>query len=111
MSSYYTVELEGMPDLPAPERIQIEVRYVGELERMLGGRKRLIELLIDSATYEDCLIDGHTPTANELAADGIFEAASKAAEAAVWRDRAKPTGASFFICLWPVVPGRAHAAF
>jgi hypothetical protein len=97
MSSYYTVELEGVPDLPAPERVQLEVRYVGELERILGGRERVIELLIDSATYENCLIDDYKPTAN--------------AEAAVWQDRAKPTGAGFFICLWPLVPGRAHAGY
>ena len=105
----YTVSLAGAPGLSARERIELEVRYIVELERVLGGPARVDELCQLSAIRQEMQIDGlRLPPGPD--ADQAFDDADRQAEAAAWQGRGKPAGAHFTVTCWPGAGGGQSVA-
>jgi hypothetical protein len=59
----YTVALQDGRDLPTPERIDAEVRFARELERVLGGKEYVVQTYkawIEVSESEASQIDRNT---------------------------------------------------
>ena len=79
----YTVALVDARHLPAPARIAAELRYAGELERLLDGADgvaRTYRAWIEVAESEAAATDRHT-----IAVAERWPRAAEAAQRAGWR--------------------------
>lgn len=91
MKGYYAVKLVG-GELRTAERIELEMRYVQALERVLGGSERVRELCLAAAAAAS------GKSQPELGRD--LHAACDLAESEAWNARVKVDGARFSLSAW-----------
>jgi hypothetical protein len=81
MDRLYVVALEGWPELPLPSRIEAEVKFVTELERLLGGPSGVLKALAED---EKALEPRPDPDDHRREHTALARAIPRA-EAMVWR--------------------------